>query len=369
MANHILKQVRGSKLPTPKKIKIAFPKRRSTKRGLSANYKRFVKQQVLPKQKVTKIKIKALPVNSKNLKTFYSVLDEKSVTAAIDAKYNKKLDSFVGMSHSIMTTLAYIRMRDEYKKKLKTARSPRKKLALKKNWDEIVKGASMMTKLANGAKVNQKTLDRMAAALQKDKKIYNKALLLAATSKDTKKGLMSRRTNLVPKIIAVPVLVNAGDGDVVTTNTGICDNPIEGSITKHYSDSFSLRVRYTYWCPTWRRPTRTCRGTLTLAGVSFNLGIDIGYRVTCCGAVIWGNGYVNACGTIVGIRACAGCTASVVAVAGTGQATSGRSGDCSYGLGANAVVKCKVGDTTVFIASVYFGWTIVAPCPPNPLPC
>jgi hypothetical protein len=369
MANYELKQVRGAKIPAPKKIKITFPKKKITKSGIKANYKKFVKEQPLPKEKITKIKIKAAPINSKTLKTYFSVLEDKSVAAAIDDKYNKKLDSFVGMSHSIITTLSYIKMRETYMSKLKTARTPAQKKAVQERWSEMIKAASVMNKVANGASLNEKSLDKMASALLKDKKIYNKAIQFASTAKKTETGTLSFRTNLNVQVVAIPVLVNGGDTDVVSTNTSICDNPIEGSITKHYSNSFSLDVRYTYWCPTWRHPFRTCRGTLTLAGVSFNIGIDIGYRVTCCGAIIWGNGYVNACGTIVGITACAGCSASVVAVAGTGRATSGMRGNCNYGLGANATVRCTVGGVTVFLATVYFGWTIAAPCPPDPLPC
>lgn len=147
----------------------------------------------------------------------------------------------------------------------------------------------------------------------------------------------------------------------------LCEQPVQGTYTKHISVSFSLSVTVTYWCPTWTNPFRTCTTTFTLAGVSFNAGLNIGYRITCCGAYAWGAAYAEACATIVGISICASCSARVVGLAGVGRSGSGST--CSYGLAVTAELKCTVGGVTVFYAYVPYGWTISGPCPPASLKC
>jgi len=154
---------------------------------------------------------------------------------------------------------------------------------------------------------------------------------------------------------------------IIPTPDDLCDRPIEGKYTKHFSRSFSLSVRITYWCPTWTNWTRTCTATVTLAGVSFSIGLEVGYRITCCGAIAYGQAYAQACGTILGATVCASCSAKVIGLAGISRSGSGSS--CTYGLGVTAELKCMVGSITVFYASVPYGWTITGPCPPPVLPC
>ncbi|MDQ5840792.1 MAG: hypothetical protein M3537_06555, partial [Chloroflexota bacterium] len=99
----------------------------------------------------------------------------------------------------------------------------------------------------------------------------------------------------------------------------------------------------------------------------FSVGLQVGYRITCCGAIAWGQAYVQACASILGRSVCAGCTAKVVGLAGISRSGSGSS--CSYGLAVTAELKCTVAGLTVFYASVPYGWTITGPCPPPVLPC
>lgn len=102
--------------------------------------------------------------------------------------------------------------------------------------------------------------------------------------------------------------------------------------------------------------------SFTLAGVSFSLDLEVGYRVTCCGAIVWGQASVQACGTIIGITVCAQCTAKITGVAGFGRSGSGN--NCTYGIGVNAQLKCTFAGITVFQVQVPFGYNVSGPCPP-----
>jgi hypothetical protein len=101
---------------------------------------------------------------------------------------------------------------------------------------------------------------------------------------------------------------------------------------------------------------------VTIATVSVNIGLNVGYKVSCCGASAWGQAYAQACASVAGIQKCVGCTATVIGVAGFSRYPSGS--QCVYGLGINASVQCSVFGQTVFNASWPFGYTITGPCPP-----
>lgn len=355
-------------LPKQKVFRTKFPKASVTKSAATKKMKSWEAKQKAPSIKPTKIAVKPVTLTAPTLKKFAAVRGAPTATAAIDKIYNKNLASFVGTSHSIMTTLAYIRMRDEYKKRRTRAKTAKQKAILNKEWNNIINAAKTMNKAVGGPALTAKKLDQMASTLTKNKKAYAEALNMASTARSevTKKLTATASINafIIPQT-AYDVAKNFGAIDVLTD---ICSEPIEGSFTQQYSNSFSLVVRYTYWCPTWTNPFRTCTGSITLAGVSFSMGINVGYRITCCGAAVYGSGYVNACGTIIGITACAGCRATVVGVAGIGR-TPLSNGQCQYGLGATANITCSAGGITVFSAGFTFGWTVVGPCPPSPLPC
>lgn len=369
---NILKQITlPTKLPAklkPKELRAKFPKAKIAKGLSNKRMIAFKRAQRMPKVVSTKINIKASPINAAKIKTFFAVRDAPSVTAAIDKSYKKNLGAYVGTSHSVMTTLAYIEMQAEFKKRLRAARGPRGKLKVTQEWSKVVKAASAVNKIAGGGALSEAKLNGMAKALRSNKAHFKEALEMKNSSIASAAQTLTPRTKINAAILADTLLDAARNNGVIDAGSDICDTPIEGSYTQQYSNSFSIKVNYRVWCPTWRKPLRTCKRTITLAGVSFNMGIQVGYRVTCCGAVVWGQGYVNACGTIIGIKACAGCEASVVGVAGIGR-TPISGGQCDYGVGAVATVTCKVGGVKVLNVKYTFGFTVKAPCPPASLPC
>src|SRR6185436_16841870 len=117
-----------------------------------------------------------------------------------------------------------------------------------------------------------------------------------------------------------------------------------------------------YPCPTWTNPFRICWATISVATVSVDVGLNVGYRVTCCGAIVWGLAYASACGTLLGITKCVSCTGRVNGVAGFERTPVGS--QCSYGIGVNASIQCQVFGATVFNAGWSFGFNVTGPCPP-----
>src|SRR5204862_4737948 len=142
---------------------------------------------------------------------------------------------------------------------------------------------------------------------------------------------------------------------VITPIRDLCSAPLaQGSYTKHISYSVSLSVRIPYPCCSWSSGCHWCHYTVTLAGVSFSLNLDVGYKVTCCGATAWGQAYAQACATIVGQSVCAGCSATVTGVAGVSRTpvTTG----CEYGLGVEAELTCTLAGHTILDVTYSFGW-------------
>ena len=368
-----LKKVPTTKLTKgialPKEISVTFKKKAISKAKFKKSFKDWKSDIKVPKAKVQKVPLKSVKFTKSNLKKFVKVRTDKSATAALDKHYKKDLSDFVSISHSSQMVFTYSKMKDEYKARMRRTRNPIEKAMLKKRWKKIVDAAVLVNKVSYGETVNETKLNKMAATLKSNKIAFRETsrLIKSIKSKGNSFTLGISTTINAELIPAVDATESAVDS-VVEVVDNLCDSPISGSLTKHYSNSFSITVSYRYWCPTWRHPGRMCTGRVTLAGVSFSMGIDVFYNVTCCGAVVGGSAFVNACGTIIGITKCAGCRANVIAVGGIGN-TPINNNLCQYGLGAKADIKCTVGAFTVFYAAYSFGIVLEGACPPSPLPC
>jgi len=355
-------------LPKVKALKTLFPKAAVSKANAKKKFNTFKAKQKPPIVKNVSVAIKPSSITKANLTNFVAVREADQSLAAIDKYFKKDLSGVINLSYSVMTTMAYIKMRNEYKSRKKKAKTPIAKLKLQKEWANILNSAKTLSKATGGPSLTESRLENMAKTLTANKKAHGQAVSMMKSVKPISEGKLTVANKFSALVIPQSILDAANNIGVIDAPSDICSTPLEGSYTQHYSNSLSLDVRYRYWCPTWSNPTRMCTGTVTLASIGFNIGLNVGYRVTCCGAVIWGNGYVNACGTVIGITACAGCSATVVGVAGVGR-TPVAGGQCDYGLGANASITCKAGNITVFYVSYTFGFTVRGPCPPSPLPC
>jgi len=306
--------------------------------------------------------IKAVRLTATELAKLRAVHESSAASAEMVAqKLNPDLT--LGSVYSALAALGYTRMKAERKARLAKAKDPKRVQA---QWNKIVDGAIQAYAAGGLRGLKEADLDRFSSELTRNRANFNTVVNIANSARDVISGAAGG-----PKAAGNFVTVYDAIADLFPVVTPapetLCDRAIEGKYTKHFSRSFSLSVRITYWCPTWSNPFRTCTSTVTLAGVSFSLGLEVGYRITCCGATAWGQAYAQACGTIIGITVCAGCTAKVVGLAGISRTGSGST--CTYGLGVTAELKCTVGGVTVFYASVPYGWTITGPCPPAVLPC
>lgn len=353
----------------PKTFKLKFAKKPIGKPA----FKKKLKQAQLPpkapkKLPPKKVSFKPAPLTAASVKKFADVRVATAGTAEIERHYKKNMGEFIGTAHSALTTLSYIRMRDEFKDRRKRARTPAARLKVDAQWKNVQKAAQMMNKAAGGASLTTAKLDAMAKSLTSNKVAYVEAQKMLASSQNTVTKTLTSNTSVTAQILPATLADVASRLDIINIFDNLCTQPITGSFTHHYSNSFSLVVRFTYWCPTWSNPLRTCTGSVTLAGVSFSVGIDVRYEIGCCGASITGSGYVNACGTIIGITACAGCRATVTAAASLGHSAV-ASGECAYGFSATASIVCQAAGITVLNVNHGFTFQVVGPCPPVPLPC
>jgi hypothetical protein len=203
----------------------------------------------------------------------------------------------------------------------------------------------------------------MAAELGRNKSNFNTVATIgssAVTGPATSAAKLGF-DNFVTQTGVLPVAL-AG----VVAPLNLCSQPLaQGSYTKHFGHTFSLQVSFN--APCFPKIWKTCSYTLTIASLSYNVDLNVGYKITCCGAAAWGQAAAQVCGSILGHTACASCSAAVTVVAGLTKNVIGS--NCIYGLGVVAELKCTAAGITLFDFNAPFGWTVTAPCPPPNFPC
>jgi hypothetical protein len=341
-------------------IEATFPKKTVTAAEFRKAQQDWVKSYPAPKATQPQPQpIKGVLLTAPLLDSLRSVHESTAATAELVGQQLGP-DQTLAVVHSSLAAYEFTKMQAEYKKRLAAAKEPDKP-AVQAQWQKVVEAAAAAHAGAGLKDLKEADLTRMASTLNSNKANFNAVATIANSAKDEvavasaqANGAFVLHAEVLPDLVAI----------VITIPPTICDRPIQGSFSKHFSRSFQLQVTLTVWCPTWTNPFRTCRKTFTLAGVSFNVDLSVGYRITCCGATAWGQAAVQACASLLGIQVCASCTAGITAVAGTGKSASGS--NCSYGLGLNAELKCQFAGITLFDVNAPFGWTITGPCLP---PC
>jgi len=343
-----------------------FPKRATkpgearalTKRALTATA-----AQAQPGKQPAAKPIKAARLTASDLAKLRAVHQSSAGTAEM---IGQKLapEQALGTAYSALVTYEYTKLKAERKARLAKGESPKRVDA---RWQQIV-GEAAKAFAAGGLRgIKEADLDRFSSELTRSRANFNAVVEIANSARDVVAIPAGGPSTAAGNFVTVYDRFIDLNQIVIPTPADLCERPIEGKYTKHFSRSFSLSISIPYWCPTWSNPFRWCTKTVTIAGVTVSLGLEVGYRITCCGAIAWGQAYAQACVSILGRSTCVGCTARVIGLAGISRTGSGSS--CSYGLGVNAELKCTVGGVTVFSASVPFGWTITGPCPPAILPC
>jgi len=352
---------RKFKLPPGKRLSAKFPKRSlESAAEARAALRKWQDAQPLPAPvRNPEVPIKSVRLNRQVLKKLHAVAQSEVAPAEI-LRQKLTADSLFGTLHSALTGYEFMKMQAEYKRR-KSGRGPLEKT--EQEWRQVVQAAQTAYAAAGLSGITEKDLSSFVKELSADKASLNTVIHLSDTALPSGKGAA-----LTPRSRAVASFVSVNDkfiddSGLLISIRNLCSKPFfQGQFTKHFSYSLSLSVNITYWCPTWTNPFRTCTKTVTLAGISFSLGVDVGYEISCCGATVWGQAGGQVCATIIGISVCASCTATIIGVAGVSR-TPVSSG-CLYGLGINATLKCSLFGQTILNISYPFGWTVAGPCPP-----
>jgi hypothetical protein len=362
-------------------FRFVYPKESSNSAELRKRFKKFRDTQKapalasLPKSEIHKpAAVKGIHLHANDVKILHNIAS--STSPLTDAIANQKAtpDQIIGTLSTSLVTLDFIKMEAEYKKRLSAAKNDSEKKTLNSRWQEGVKAFKLAYSSIGLKNIDEKNMRRYSAELLRDKKAFNSVVNIA-NSKQAVKGF--RRSALNTKSVAagnfetyVGKIDDALIGNIILPGN-LCSRPlVQGSFTKHFGHSFSLKVTISLPCITgWKWGFIPifgwCKHTYTIAGLSYNVDLNVGYKVTCCGGEAWGVASANVCATLLGITFCAGCSASIIGVAGIARTPSG--GNCIYGLGLKAELKCTFAGITVLDVVVPFGYTLTGPCPP--LPC
>ena len=336
---------------------VKFPRSRIEARRARASLRSWQEKQPVPKApKNPTVRIKAVRPSTRALAKLRAVHASRTTKDVRDAQMSR--DAFLGTLYAALTTYQYARMESEYRAAKQSGRP-----GVEEQWAAVQKAAQTAFAAGGLKTVTPDDLSRFSRTLNANKASRDAVIAIANTG--VTRGGPGRLTDST--IATATIVPNAArlidDLSLVIPIPTLCTIPVaQGSFTRHFGGSVSLSVTITYWCPSFWHPFRTCTTTITVAGVSWAVDVNVGYKVTCCGATAWGMGSASACATIVGISLCASCTATIVGVAGVSRTPVGKS--CLYGLGINASLKCTLFGATIFSVSYPFGWTISGPCPP-----
>ena len=348
---------------TIRKHSAKFPKRATSAAELRARQRRFITSTPPPTVTQPRPKrVKAVRLTTAQLTKLRAVHESQAATAEMVAQ-KLEPDQTLGVLYSSVAALEYTKLKAERQRRLKKGED---RARVDAQWAKIVDQAGDVFAAGGLQNLTEAGIERMAKELSRSRANFNAVVDIANSATDVAAsgGPKLAYGNFVT---ITDRLADFLDLVVLPTPPNLCERPIQGKYTKHLSASFSLSVRITVWCPTWTNPFRTCTKTFTIASVTFSAGLEVNYRITCCGATASGAAYAQICASIVGITVCASCSAKVTGVAGIAKSGSGSS--CTYGLGVVAELKCTVAGVTVFQASAPYGWTITGPCPPASLPC
>jgi hypothetical protein len=306
------------------------------------------------------VRIKAVRLTKDDVTSLRSIADSASPIAEMLQTQKLGMERLFGTLFSALTTYEFMKLEAEYRRRRRTGRGLAQ---TEQRWQEIVRTFQGAFEQAGLRAVSEADLRGFVRALTANRanldavvKIVNSGVADGApTTRLSAGGVVASFVPTVGKLIDTSV--------IATTIADLCDEPIaQGSFTKHFSHSVALSVKVKYPCGISWSGIKWCTKTVTLAGVSFSIGVNVGYKINCCGATAWGQGYAQVCATIIGIKVCAGCSATITGVAGVSRTPVGTG--CSYGLGINAVLQCKLAGITILYLAVPFGWTVTGPCPP-----
>jgi hypothetical protein len=337
----------------------------------SSRVARLSKKTTNPEQRIKGVKLVA-----KHVAMIHGLANSKSPLRDAVSIHEVTPDEILGSLSTSLITLDFVKMQGAYKKALTAAKTDADKKALYADWMEGVDGFKSAYATIGLKGLNEKTMLSYSSELLKNKNAFN-SLVNINNTKVAVKGYAGKNMDEDPKGTGKFETEEGTEEEPLTGNLIIpknaCSIPlVQGGFTKHFEHTFNLSVTISLPCiKGWGGlfgiipKFGWCRHTYNLASLSYNVDLNIGYKVTCCGGMAWGYAAANVCASLLGKQFCAGCSAGIVGVIGIGRAPSGS--NCVYGLGLKAELKCTFGKLTIVNLSYPFGYTITGPCPP--LPC
>lgn len=282
-------------------------------------------------------------------------------------------EALIGILSSAVLTLGFIKMEAGYQAALRKAKTAEDKRKLADGWKDGVAGFSRAFATAGLPGVDEDQLVAFASELQADKESFDTFVTIANTAEATSGRAVARLERATAGFVS-----QVGKGQEERFGSmilplNLCSQPFaQGVFTQHFGQSFSLQVHInlpciTGWHTVWGHPVWPiwgwCSNTYTIAGLSYNVDLQVGYRVTCCGGAAWGYASANVCATVLGNQFCAGCSATIIGAVGLTRIPI-ATGGCTYGLGLVAELKCTFAGFTVLDVNYPFGYTLQGPCPP-----
>lgn len=347
-------------LARPKIFKHKYPAQRlpnnAAVRAEVNKWKKAQKVTALPRPK--EMRFKAVKYMTQDLTRFRKVHESKIPHAEAVNQMFKPAD-LLGHLFSVVTTYEYMKLRSEYRQRLRAAPTPAQKKDVQRQWKKHVQAIQTIFARARLPRLTTSDIDRLAGNLSRDKRNFDavKKIYGTASSITSAEQVVAFAPVGIFQAVATELVL---PGDLVTSIADLCEILITGTYTKYISETISWNVRLKVWCPKWNDPFRTCWKTFSIARVSFTLGVDVSYKVDCHGFSAWGCSYAEACASVLGQRICASCQGCVTAADAVGRSTG--SGNCLYGNGVKIEVICRFAGITIFYAVVSFDLEIEAPC-------
>ena len=361
-------------------INFSYPKGTSTSAELTKKFKAFRDSQKAPslsslsKELHNPEPVKGVNLFAKDVKMLHEIASSASPLAEAVGNQEATPEQIIGTLSSALLTLEYVKMQAAYKKAKDGAKTDTEKKQIDSTLQEAIKGFKSAYSSIGLKGIEEKNMNAFSSELLKDKNAFNSVVNINNSKLAVKTGAKGSLTaksvamgNFVTQVAKIddPLIGNL----VLPKN--LCSTPFaQGSFTRHFGHSFNLQVTISLPCVTnycWGIPCGFgfCSHTYTLASLSYNVDLNVGYKVTCCGGSAWGFASANVCASFLGHQFCAGCTAGIVGAVGIARTPSGS--NCIYGLGLTAQLKCTFGSFTVLNISYPFGYSLTGPCPP--LPC
>jgi hypothetical protein len=366
-------------------IKFNYPKGATTAPALTKKFKDFREAEKAPtlsslsKAEIpTAAPVKGVHLFAKDVAMIHSIASSTSPLA--EAITNQKVtpDQIIGTLSSALLTLEFVKMQSTFKTAIAAAKTAEEKKKLNASWEEGVNGFKLAYGSIGLKGVGEENMVAYSKELVKNKNAFDSIVTIQNSRQVAASGTsktLDARSVALGKFETELVKVDEALIGNLALPRNLCATPFaQGSFTKHFGHSFNLRVSISFPCVLrWIGPFGChcipvfglCPHTYTIASLSYNVDLNVGYRVTCCGGEAWGFASANVCASLLGKQFCAGCSASIVGAVGIARVPSGS--NCQYGLGLRAELKCTFAGFTVLHVTIPFGYTLTGPCPP--LPC